>query len=138
MRKRVGSSPTLGTTCMKIKKPFLFIYYPGARGDFLASTLIGDVLKTSYTDPFIRQTGIGEHYKMHYLGVPIIGPGQTKPCTVDSFADFYTIRIKHETPQDCNDVVKLSLAKMAEYNRDRKSTRLNSSHTDISRMPSSA
>ena len=51
--------------------------------------------------------------------------------------------ITFEEPLDSSNMQPKNWVKISEiiynnYNRDRKSTRLNSSHTDISRMPSSA
>ena len=43
--------------------------------------------------------------------------------------------MRNYVAKNCN---KFNKAKVEESKKDRKSTRLNSSHTDISRMPSSA
>ena len=53
----------------------------------------------------------------------------TKPMSVMAQSEEEAIQIAHESFSVLND---------ATDERDRKSTRLNSSHTDISRMPSSA
>ena len=64
---------------------------------------------------------------------PVIERGYARVVDVTDFDEItvemgpqtYTLRLAHVLP-------------LSRWPRDRKSTRLNSSHTDISRMPSSA
>ena len=57
------------------------------------------------------------------------------PILVDTYC--YQFKFVVDEPDDCREVESY-LEEFGEIDRDRKSTRLNSSHTDISRMPSSA
>ena len=59
-----------------------------------------------------------------------------KPIITKATKSVASFKVRAGMPLGC--VVTLRGARMWEFYLDRKSTRLNSSHTDISRMPSSA
>lgn len=98
------------------RKKFLFIYHVGARGDFLASILIGDVLKTSVGMPWVRYTGtdLTQHFKIHNIKDDAASSIITSAIT--DFSDYHTIRIKFENLQDCKDAFKLASTKLIDRN----------------------
>lgn len=104
-----------------MKKKFLFLYYPGARGDFLASILIGDILKTDWTKNWIIFTGVGHYWcKMHGQCVNNHDPHhfhdpEGKPFT--SFDDYTVIRIALE-PDDYELCLRLAKHKMSNFYSD--------------------
>lgn len=101
-----------------MKKKYLFLYYPGARGDFLASILIGDILKTDWTKNWITYVGVSPYWcKMHGQFVHNHGPHyffdpEGKPFT--SFDDYTVIRISLES-DDYEPCLLLAKYKMSNF-----------------------
>ena len=94
----------------------LFIYPNGARGDFLASLLIGDILTSSFQNAWILSPGTHPywHHKLHRMGDAWNSRG---PIDVESFDHYdHIIRIKLEDHIDCENCLKLATIKMVDRN----------------------
>lgn len=105
-------------------KRYLVIYRNGARGDFLISTLLGDVLARSYQDVWISRVGaLGPRcdvVKWHdpeqcMYGSGGLGPDAELPALSLDHFDHVT-RIRLATVQDCVDVSLLAVHKMRHRN----------------------
>ena len=98
-------------------KKHLFIFYPGARGDFLASILIGDILKSNTTGAKITFVGHaqGMYHKMHNRDMMVYdNPNYFKAESFDQYD--VIIRIKFESENDCRAALKLAMIKMTDRN----------------------
>ena len=113
-----------------------FIIIEGNRG-LGKSTLAIEVSRK--VDTCFKYLGKADQYKFHWDKSMIY----TKKETLNFFHQWNKNGIADEMinvtfNRDFYDLDQKNVIKMINMNRDRKSTRLNSSHTDISRMPSSA
>ena len=76
------------------------------------------------------------------LGARVHGLELARGIGVDDFAALYQAFLRHQVlvfePQDLPPAAQVAFARQFGTVQDRKSTRLNSSHERLSRMPSSA
>lgn len=98
------------------QKPYLWVYWNGSRGDFLASILVGNILSQSY-NTWHAQVGLpeGSYLKMHRRNEKI-WYGPDRGFHADSLDPYRVIRIKMESVEEIKEAHKLAAVKMADRN----------------------
>ena len=87
----------------------------------------------------IRSVGGEGALRQHFLDMGLIPQGEVTVVKYAPMGDPVELRIhSYELTLRLADAEKIQVEKISQKREDRKSTRLNSSHTDSSRMPSSA
>ena len=117
-----------------------YLEFASRQGDILVVTLTGDSEITKGDQrPYIPQELRAESLAaLEFVDYVYIDPSPTAESVLEAIQpDVYVKGREYETSRDPR-FLKERAAVESYGGRDRKSTRLNSSHTDISRMPSSA
>ena len=88
--------------------------------------------------PFLESMGLGYIIPLAADVEIAIQPSETEGSVVNTSTDFYHSIIGHHSSEQLGSEHPSQPSPIMKFNKDRKSTRLNSSHVSESRMPSSA
>ena len=88
----------------------LFMFPPGARGDFLFGILYGDALEKAWTNPMVKDNGVDYSTgdKIHNFGISAYNELHITP---ENLSDWTTYWIKISTPESMWDVAWLNYSK---------------------------